>query len=108
MADFDPSANHSPGSTLTGRTLTGLKWSGLATACHGLFSISILAVLSRLLTPADFGLVAMAMILVLLVRALGDRNVAAALIRHPMLTDGHVSAGFVLSLSCAPSFPMWR
>ena len=50
--------------SLTGRTLTGLKWAGLSAAGQALLTVSILAVLARLLTPEDFGLLAIAMIFV--------------------------------------------
>ena len=85
------------GSGLTGRALTGLKWAGLAAVVTILLSLSILAVLSRLLTPADFGLLAIAMIFVTAAESLGPRNIGSAIVRHPGLSDRHVAAGLVLS-----------
>ena len=57
--------------SLTGRTLAGLKWAGLSAAGQALLTVSILAVLARLLTPEDFGLVAIAMIFVTAAHNLG-------------------------------------
>ena len=85
------------GSSLTARTLAGLKWAGLAEAVQALLSLSILAALSRLLTPADFGLLAIAMIFVTAAQVLGHRNIGSAIVRHPGLTDRHVAAGLALS-----------
>ena len=85
------------GSSLTARTLAGLKWAGLAAAAQALLSLSILAVLSRLLTPADFGLLAIAMIFVTAAQVLGHRNIGSAIVRYPGLTDRHVAAGLALS-----------
>ena len=60
------------GGGLTGRTLAGLKWAGLSAAAQGVASLAILAVLSRLLTPADFGVVAMALVFVAAAQVLRD------------------------------------
>ena len=85
------------GGGLTGRTLAGLRWAGIGAAVQALLSLAILAALSRLLTPADFGLTALAMVFVVAAQALGHRNIGDAIVRHPGLTDRHIAAGLVLS-----------
>lgn len=58
----------------------------------------LLLCLARFLGPAEFGLVAMAMAAVLIVEALFDLPMAAALIRVPELTPGMLHTAFTLSL----------
>ena len=82
---------------LTRRTLGALKWAALSAAADGVLSLLILAVLSRLLAPRDFGLLAMALIFVTLAEIAGRRGLGPALIQRAELTDRHVATGFALS-----------
>ena len=86
---------------LTGRTLAGLKWAGLSAALQAVASLLILAVLSRLLTPADFGVLAIALIFVATADLLGHRNIGSALVQRSELTDRHVAAALTLSAAAA-------
>ena len=85
------------GGGLTGRTLSGLKWAGLSAAAQGVASLAILAVLSRLLTPADFGVVAMALVFVTAAQVLGHRSLGSAIVQRHELGDRHVAAALTLS-----------
>jgi PST family polysaccharide transporter len=58
----------------------------------------VIAVLSRLLAPADFGLVAQAMIFVGLANLFADIGVAPALIQRKSITDRHIRVAFTFSL----------
>ena len=90
--------------SLTGRTLAGLKWAGLSAAGQALLTVSILAVLARLLTPEDFGLVAIAMIFVTAAHNLGHRNIGAAIVQRAELTERHIAAGVTLSIAAGAVF----
>jgi PST family polysaccharide transporter len=57
-----------------------------------------LLVLGRLLSPADFGLVAIAMSIMMIVEAVLELPVGQALVRLPVLTDPHYDTGFTLYL----------
>ena len=85
------------GGSLTGRTLSGLKWAGLSAAAQGVASLAILAVLSRLLTPADFGVMAMALVFVTAAQVLGHRSLGSAIVQRHELGDRHVAAALTLS-----------
>ncbi len=73
-----------PGTLNVGRSLMhGSAWMvAMRWSVRGLGLINTF-VLARLLSPSDFGLVAMAMLVVGLVEALGDTGQLLALIRHP-------------------------
>lgn len=57
-----------------------------------------LLVLGRLLSPADFGLVAIAMSIILIVEAILELPVGQALVRLPELTNAHYDTAFTLYL----------
>ena len=82
---------------LTGRTVDALRWSAIAAAVEALLALAILAVLARLLTPRDFGVVAIAMIFVGVVNTAGKLGVGPAVIQRGGLTERHVSTGFALA-----------
>ena len=90
--------------SLTGRTLAGLKWAGLSAVGQAVLTVSIVAVLARLLTPEDFGLVAIAMIFVTAAQNLGHRNIGAAIVQRAELTDRHIAAGVTLSIGAGGVF----
>ena len=79
------------------RTLSGLGWSSLTVLIKALLTFLVLAVLSRLLTPNDFGLVGIAWILIELATRFGQTGIGHALIQRHELTDRHLEIGFTLS-----------
>ena len=85
------------GGSLTGRTLSGLKWTGLSAAAEAAASLAILAVLSRLLTPADFGILALALVFVTVAQVLGHRSLGSAIVQRDELGARHVAAALTLS-----------
>ena len=85
------------GGNLTGRTLSGLKWAGLSAAAQAVASLAILAVLSRLLTPADFGVMALALVFVAVAQVLGHRSLGSAIVQRHDLGARHVAAALTLS-----------
>lgn len=80
------------------RTLSGFGWSSLTVVIKALLTFLVLAVLSRLLTPNDFGLVGIAWILIELATKFGQTGIGHALIQRRKLTDHHVEIGFTLSV----------
>ena len=86
---------HAP--SLGGRTLSGIGWSSLTVLIKALLTFLVLAVLSRLLTPNDFGLAGIAWILIELATKFGQTSIGHALIQRHELTDRHLEIGFTLS-----------
>ena len=75
----------------------GIGWSSLMVLLKALLTFLVLAVLSRLLTPNDFGLVGIAWILIELATKFGQTGIGHTLIQRHELTDRHVEIGFTLS-----------
>src|SRR5215469_12673703 len=72
--------------------MVGLRWSLRIT---GVVSTVILA---RLLTPADFGIVAIAMIVVGMLEILNQTGQNLAIIRHPNPTSDHYNSAWTMSV----------
>ena len=78
--------------------MSAAQWR-LAGALVGAVSqLGVGMVLARLLTPANFGVLALASIVIGFVQPFGDFGLGAALIQQPALTDRHVRVGFTLSV----------
>ena len=87
----------------------GLRRSALTAVVGALLSVAILAVLARLLTPRDFGVLGIALIFVGVIDATGRLGIGPAIMQRPELTERHVATGFVLSaaLGAVLSAAVW-
>lgn len=111
VSEADPVKNAGDGTDLMNwrtRALRGLGWSYLAVIGKILLTFLVLAVLSRLLTPGDFGLLGIAWIFVELASQFG-LGIGQALIQRSELTGRHLEVGFTLSvaLGVAMAAAMW-
>ena len=91
------------------RTLSGFGWSSLAVVIKALLTLLVLAVLSRLLTPNDFGLIGIVWILMELVTRFGQTGIGHALVQHQDLTACHIEIASTLSvgLGVAAAAVIW-
>ena len=80
--------------SLSERTLSGLGWSYLSTFTKAFLSLLVLVILARLLTPVDFGLLAIAWIFIMLGNRFGQAFVGPAIIQRAELTGLHIQVGF--------------
>ena len=96
----DPSSAE-PTQRLAQRTVSGLVWAGAASGGRALLSLGIVMVLARLLAPADFGMLAMAIAFVGLAGAVVQRSVGPALEQRHALSEEHVATGTTLALGLA-------
>jgi lipopolysaccharide exporter len=84
-----------------GSLFRGSAWTvGLRWGLRGLGVINTF-ILARILVPRDFGLVAMAMVVVGLVEVLGESGQLLALIRHPDPTREHYDSVWTLGILVA-------
>ena len=83
---------------LGGRTLLGAGWLVLSRFSSRLIDFGMLLVLARLLVPADFGLVALAMTVISVVDIVLEVPVTQALTRLPGVERSHLDTGFTLGL----------
>jgi O-antigen/teichoic acid export membrane protein len=91
-------------STLTARTASGLRWSYIGTAALLAANLAYTAIISRLLDPVVFGLMALANLVVLFAQYFVRMGIASALVQRPALTRDEIraasSAGLAFGVLC--------
>jgi O-antigen/teichoic acid export membrane protein len=78
-------------------TVSAVSWSGVAFGARVGTQLISLLLLSRILTPDDFGLMAMAAVVTGLASVVRDVGAGPALVREPRLTPSFVSSQFVVA-----------
>ena len=84
---------------LTYSTLQGFLWMFLGKGVQGGLQLLVLIILARLLTPADFGVVAAALVLVGFASIFSQLGVGPAVVQRPHLETRHLRTAFTLSLT---------
>lgn len=79
------------------KTISGLIWVFAGTAGQNLLQFISILVLARLISPAEFGVVSAAMILIGLIQIFSDMGVGPAMVQFRELDDTHVGTGKTLS-----------
>lgn len=93
-----PAGLSSPDGGLARRAGAAARWRGLSGVLQGGLQFGVGIVLARLLAPEDFGLAALAAIVVGLAALLLDLGIGSAVIQRHTLTERHVRAAFGLGL----------
>src|SRR5919201_1236462 len=83
---------------LTSVTVRGLRWTYLASAATIAVQIPYSAVMARLLTPKDFGLMTLAQLVLRFAQNFAHGGLGSAVIQRPSLTSRDVRVVFTLSL----------
>lgn len=84
--------------SLTHRTTSAAQWRFASAAVAAMARFAIGVLLARLLVPADFGVVALAFVVLGLAGPLGDLGIGRAVVQRADLTQRHVRTGFTLAL----------
>lgn len=80
--------------TLRARTVSGVAWSATAQVLRQAAGLVVAAILSRYVSPSDFGTLAMVVVVTGFVSLLSDVGLAAAVINQPDVTDEQLSSVF--------------
>jgi len=87
-----------PKENLTKSTVSAFGWQFTSFIAQALLQLLVLAVLARLLTPEDFGVLGLAMIFVGFAALFSQLGVGPALIQRSDLTPLHIRVGFTISI----------
>ena len=79
-------------------TMSGMMWATSGTGLQLVMRIVVLAVLARLLTPADFGIVTTGLLIVGLAEQLTMLGVGPAIVQRSELEERHIRTAFYSSL----------
>jgi O-antigen/teichoic acid export membrane protein len=84
--------------TLKAQTLSGLFWSFLSQGGKQASQFVITAILARLVSPADFGLLGMATVFTGFALIFGELGIGGAIVQKQDLRDEHYSSAFWLNI----------
>lgn len=82
---------------LTNRTVAGLLWTGWGKGATTVLQIVLLAVLARLLTPEEFGVVTAALVVIGLSDIFSQLGLGPALVQRRVLEPRHLETAFTAS-----------
>ncbi|MBU1122670.1 MAG: MOP flippase family protein [Candidatus Omnitrophica bacterium] len=83
------------------KIIRGLKWSGISQVGKQVSQFIVTVVLARLLSPGDFGLVAVAMVFINFALIFGELGLSSALVQKQNTFDTHFSSAFWLNIICS-------
>jgi len=83
--------------SLTQRTVKGMAWTAYGSGAMAVLKILVLVLLTRLLSPADFGVVGAAFVVVTFSVTFSQLGLGPALVQRPVLEPGHISTAFFAS-----------
>ena len=79
---------------LTTKTIQGVGWSAISRGFRTSIQLIIITILARLLTPTDFGLLAMVAVFTNFVMIFSTVGLTDALVQRKEITEGHLSSSF--------------
>ncbi len=83
---------------LTHSTLMGFFWTFSGTGANAVLSFLVLGILSRLLTPAETGLVSIANIFTMFASIFYQAGIGPSIIQRQTLSENHIRSGFTFTL----------
>lgn len=85
--------------------MSGLGWMGLSGGGRALLHVLHLAILARLLSPAEFGVAAASLVVVAFTQVFSEAGIGSAVIQRTEVTERHIRAG--LTFQVLVSFALW-
>lgn len=86
-----------PRPSLTHQTVTGLLWTLYGKGAYALLQVLVVAVLARLISPADFGVVSAALIVIGVSTMFSRLGLGPALVQRSELERRHIDTAFTTS-----------
>jgi PST family polysaccharide transporter len=96
-APASPAARRVGPQGLTKRALGGMLWTFSGTGVQAVIQLLVLMVLGRLLTPADFGLMGAAAVVIALSQIVSQLGVGPAIVQRRELEREHIRVAFTIS-----------
>jgi PST family polysaccharide transporter len=93
--------------TLTNSVLQATRWSAVSQVSRQLVQLAVTIVLAHLLSPDEFGVIALATVVSGFVILLSDLGTSAAVIQRSESTTGFLSAVFWLNIAFGLIVMLW-
>jgi PST family polysaccharide transporter len=84
-------------SSMTHQTLSGMFWLLSGSGVQAILRMAVMIVMARLLMPADFGLVAGALVLIDFIEVFSDLGIGLVIVQRHELEERHIRTGFTVS-----------
>ncbi len=84
--------------SLRKKAVRGLLWTGSGNVVSGMLNFSIVALLAHFLSPADFGLMGMVLLVIGFITMISDFGLGTAVIQEELFTASQVSTFFYVNL----------
>jgi len=81
-------------SSLKHKTVSGVMWTGLSRLIMQIVLLAVTAILARLLTKEDFGIVGMAAIITVAIGMVNDKGLGMAIVQRKEIEPSHLSTMF--------------
>lgn len=81
------------------QAISGVKWNGISIGVVTILQFITLAILARLLSPSDFGLMGMIMVVIGFAQAFADMGLSNAIIQRQDVPESHLSSFFWINVS---------
>jgi lipopolysaccharide exporter len=85
--------------TLRKKAFSSVRWTALSSSVKVVLQLSQIVILSRLLTPADFGLIAIVVAIVAFLQIFADAGVSNAIIHFQEISNDQLSSLYWLNVS---------
>lgn len=85
--------------TLRKQTFSGVRWTTFSSLGRAVLQVTQVAILARLLAPADFGLIAIVVALMAFLQIFADAGVSNAIIHFSDITQGQLSSLYWLNVT---------
>lgn len=87
-----------PGGSLTQQTVVGLLWTLYGKGAYAVLQLVVVGVLARFVSPADFGVVSAALIVIGVSTMFSRLGLGPALVQRPELEQRHIDTAFFSSV----------
>ncbi|MBB6671716.1 MOP flippase family protein [Cohnella nanjingensis] len=88
------------------RGINAAKWSSLATAVSTVIQLAQVVTISRMLSPEDYGLISMIMVVVMVAIAMSDFGISNAIIHRQRVTKNELSSLYLLNLGAGAAIAL--
>jgi PST family polysaccharide transporter len=97
---------HPPSAALVPRFISAVQWNTAISLATAIIQVGIVAAVARPLAPSDFGLYALANVMLVMARNFGDRGLITAIAREPVLDREVIGSAVLISCILAPSLAL--
>lgn len=91
---------------LRNQTFSGVRWTTFSSLGRALLQFAQIAILARLLTPADFGLIALVIAIMAFLQAFADAGISNAIIHYQDITQEQLSSLYWLNVSVSSTLAL--